>query len=501
MGATLRKRFEFRPGMYRQRHVRNGLVALALFALALFILYTGGKIPLLPKGGYTIKANFASSANVSAGKTPVRIKGIKVGEVEKVERQPGGRGVQITMRIDDDKVKLRPDAQADIYWRTLLGFQFYIQLDPGSLPGTLKGPIPESRTTVQTELDQVLQAVNPPSRAGIRTTIQQFDKGFNGNSPAGRVTDALGPAMKQIAPGVQALRGLNPGDLTELVRQAGDLTGVLRQDETSLGGLIKNADVTLGVTAARRADLGQILHDGPQTLSDTRNTMIRLRSTLDILDPVVEQLRPGVRRIAPMSAALRPALRELNPTLDDARPLLTKLRPALSHLGSASTAGISFMNRTTASLNRANSSILPDLNAKDPDIGIKFYEEIGPTVATVNDSAKEYDANGFMQRFHAFASGTRALGFVPCTANLAQLSLNCDDVQNTIAELLGMPAARGASHVRTVKDPAPQPASGGNPAAAAQQAVQQTADQAAAPAAQATGAVTNLLGEILGGGR
>jgi hypothetical protein len=269
---------------------------------------------------------------------------------------------------------------------------------------------------------------------------------------------------------------MNPGDLTELVRQAGDLTGVLRQDETSLGGLIENADITLGVTAARRADLGAILRDGPQTLDDTKSTMIRLRSTLDRLDPVAEQLRPGVRAIAPMSNALRPALRELNPTLDDARPLLTKLRPALSRLGDASDAGVSLMNRTTQSLTRANNDILPSLEAKDPDIGIKFYEEIGPTIATVNDSSKEYDANGFMQRFHAFASGTRAVGFVPCTANLAQLSLSCDDLNKTVLELLGIPMARGANNVK--------PAAG-------------------APAADGGGAVktvTDILHTVLGGG-
>jgi virulence factor Mce-like protein len=438
--AGLRDRFAFRPGMYRERHVRNGVIALGLMAIFLFFIYSGGKIPFLPKDGYTVQARFATAANVSPGKTPVRIKGIKVGTVEKVERQEGGRGVLVTMRIDDDNLRLRPDASAHIYWRTLLGFQFYVQLEPGAEPGELDGAIPVAQTTVQTELDQVLQAVDPPSQAGIRTILRGFDQGFNPGSPAGRTVDALGPAMKQIAPGLEALRGKNPGDLTTTIRQASDLMAVLAENEVALGGLVNNADTTLGVTAARRADLGSILRDGPQTLDDTKATMIRLRTTLDTLDPIAEALRPGLRELDNASIAVRPALRALNPTLDDARPLLTRLRPALTRLGAASKAGVSFMTRITPSLDRANDSILPALEEKDPDIGIKYYEEIGPTFATVDSSAQQYDANGYIQRFHAIASGTRIFGSLPCTQNLAQMELNCDDVGVVLQELLGLPA-------------------------------------------------------------
>src|ERR1700712_5360657 len=130
-------RFEQVPGQARERHTRNGIIVLVILFAVLYFAYSSGNIPFLPKGGTVVTADFATAANVTPGKTPVRVAGVDVGKVEKVERLPNGRGVRIKMRITDKGVKLRKDATAHIYWRTLLGFSFYIQLDEGASPQSL----------------------------------------------------------------------------------------------------------------------------------------------------------------------------------------------------------------------------------------------------------------------------------------------------------------------------------------------------------------------------
>ncbi|MBA2350187.1 MAG: MCE family protein, partial [Solirubrobacterales bacterium] len=157
----LMSRFEAIPGQARKRPFRNGMILLVLFGALLAFAFTGGGIPFLPKGGEVVTANFANIANVSPGKTPVRVAGVNVGDVEKVERLPGGRGVKVTMRIEDGLgVKLRRDARAHIYWRTLLGFSFYIQLDEGGAPEPLgETTVAMKDTTTQVELDEVIQAL------------------------------------------------------------------------------------------------------------------------------------------------------------------------------------------------------------------------------------------------------------------------------------------------------------------------------------------------------
>jgi virulence factor Mce-like protein len=432
-------RFERTPGMDEPNLIRRGLLLLGVFALILVILYGRG-IPFAPKGGDVITAEFTSAQNVSPGKTPVRVHGVLVGDVEKVSRRPGGRGVVIKMRIKQKGFTLKQDAQAHMLWRTLLGFNFYIDLDPGSssAPDLDGATIPLKHTTTQVELDQVLAALKPASRAGIQTTLKEFDKGFADPDAAGGVIDNLPGAMKQIGPGIGALRGEQPGDLTAVVRGTSRVVGGLARAESDLGGLVDNADTTLGVTAARRADLGQILSDGPATMAQTRKTLANVRGTLDVLDPVAQQLRPGARVLDDASASLQKALVPLRPVLDDARPTLTALRPALTRLKATATTGVPLLTDLEPMFDRLNNVLLPFLKEKDPKTGISTYEAIGPVAATVSSSASLFDQNGYTQRFGAgTAVSERSAGFLPCSTNLSEGQANCDDLSRLFTRILG----------------------------------------------------------------
>lgn len=437
----LLSRFESVPGQARKRPIRNGIIVLALFGALLAYAYSSGHIPFVPKGGQLVTADFKTIANVTPGKTPVRVAGVTVGTVEKTERLPAGRGVRVSMRVEDGKgVELHRDAQAHIYWRTLLGFSFYVQLDEGADPEPLgKTTIAMKDTTTQVELDQVVQALDKPSRKGLQTMFKEFDKGF-GDGPAGRSLDALAPAMTQVAPGLQALRGTKPGDLTDTVRQTSRLMGALAKNEVQLGQVVANANTTLGVTAARRSAIASTLQNGATTLDQTKATMVRLRGTLDQLDPRAEQLRPGVRELAPASKALRPALAELRPLLADARPTLQDLRPALTRLRGASRAGVPFIKAIDPTLNRTRDTIIPGLDARSKITERKLYEEIGPVAATVDSSAALFDAYGHVQRFQAVNGGPRSIAALPCSADLVTgKGITCSDLGTVLGGFFGGP--------------------------------------------------------------
>ncbi|WP_372788643.1 MlaD family protein [Paraconexibacter sp.] len=437
------KRFEFIPGTHRPKLMRNGALFLGLFGLVMMFAFLGGTLPFLPKGGDTIKAEFRTAANVSP-KTPVRVRGVKVGKVEKVDRRENGEGVVVTMRINKDngEIDLRRDARASIYWRTLLGFAFYIELEPGADPQKLGDEtIPMERTTAQVELDQVLASVDAPSRSGMQAIFREFDKGFDPekDSQAGPTIDNLGPAMRQVGPGLDALRGTQRGDLTRVIRNSSRLMGALARNELELGQVITNGNVALGVTAARRADLGQMLQQGPATLRDTRSTMVRLRTTLNELDPIAEDLRPGSRKLDDASAALRPALRELTPLLARTDPMLRSLRPALSRLGAAGTSGVKLMDGLDPTFDRLNDKLIPALDTKSDVTGLKMFQAIGPTFAAVQSSSQQFDSRGHVQRFHAIETSDKAIGAMPCYTDILQGSptLDCSDLQAIAAAYLG----------------------------------------------------------------
>lgn len=443
MLQALSKRFEHRPGEYRPRPVRNGLLVLGLFLFAMTYMLTGGSFLPLPKGGQVIKAEFARAPNIDLPTTTVRVKGVEVGKVEGVERTEDGRGAIVTMRIEDGHdLDIRRDARAAIYWRTLLGFQFYIELEPGSDARPLGDEtIPVSRTTNQVELDEVLASVDRPSRAALRTMMREFDVAFAEPGPPGATIDALPSAMRRIGPGLDALRGRGRGDLADTVRSVSRLTGVLARSDEQLGDLVSGASTTMAATAARRGDLAATLRGAPQVLADTSATMARIRTTLDELDPVAAALRPGARRLDETAATLRPALRRLRPVLDDARPLLADLRPALRRLDTASVEGTRLLRELDPTLRRTKDELLPWLDRTDGGTKIKNYQAIGPVAATVSSSAQQFDAFGHTQRFDAVRSGPRAPAFLPCHVDFPEnLDLNCADLQRVIGDIFGVPA-------------------------------------------------------------
>lgn len=436
--SALRRRFEFRPGMHRPRPMLGGAIVLAVFGALLYYGYSSGNIPFLSQGGYDVRAVFASGEDLRAGKTFVRVRGIDIGSVANVQRTRDGNAVIVTMHVTDPHVRLTSNASAQIYWRTLLGFAYYIQLNPGTSPTPLGGHvIPVSRTGVQVELDQVLEALTPPSRAGIRTTFDQLSAAFAPGNDAGASIDALAPAMRNAGPGIQALRGTEPGDLTNTVAQANRLVAGVSSSDAALGDLMTQTDATLAATNAEQRNIDATLEQGPQTLAETQATMSRLDGTLGLLDPVVDALRPGARALAPAATGLEPALAQLIPLLDQARPTLVSLRPALSKLAGAADTGVPLLGSLIPTFTRLNSTIIPALDARDPGTHLRLYEAIGPTLASVDSSASLYDANGYTQRFQAAAGGGNSLSFLPCGLDLAAYKLDCSDLERVVGELLG----------------------------------------------------------------
>jgi phospholipid/cholesterol/gamma-HCH transport system substrate-binding protein len=283
--------------------------------------------------------------------------------------------------------------------------------------------------------------------------MHQFAIGFGPHSQAGATIDALAPAMRNIGPGVSALRGATPGDITTTVQSSNRLLTALAKSDIQLGDLVGQADTTLGVTARRQADIGSTLQQGPQTLSETQATMTKLNGLLGRLDPVAEALRPGARELSPAAQALEPALAELRPLLDDARPTLAALRPALSRLGRAADSGVPLLDTLLPTFGRLNATIIPALAARDASTQLRLFETVGPTAATVSSAASLYDANGHTERFQAVAGGANTPSFLPCSLNLSAYKLNCSDLEAVIGELLGLsPAsARGSARDVTAK--------------------------------------------------
>jgi virulence factor Mce-like protein len=443
--SRIRDRFAYQPGMHRARPLRNGFILLGLVVLVLYAGYSRS-IPFLGKGGEEIQARFANATQVQGG-TVVRTAGVDVGEVTKVERERGRRGALVTMRINDDQdLDLKSDARAGIRWRTLLGRNMYIDLDPGT-PGNGElgaDGIPLDRTSIQTEADQAIQTLGPTQRRSVQETIAAFDAGTKEPKEIQAAIDAAGPALKKIRTGVGSLRGTNPGNLTDLVRETSRTMGALSTADEDLAGLVENGRVALGVTASRRDSLGSLLDQAPATMDDTRLTLARVRGTLNQLDPTAVDLLPGARALPDAADAARPALRRLDTVLDDAEPTLRALRPAVTRLATTVDPGNTTINALKPTVTRTNDVLLPFLNKKDEDTNLKLSEAIGPFFSVLSSAASGFDANGFMMNFQT-APSERTFQTLPCTTYLtdpdvpADKKFQCQALGDIVKALSGQP--------------------------------------------------------------
>lgn len=440
-------RLEIRPGQHRPHPMRTGAIMLGVVGILLYAGFTR-HVPFTSPEGDLVPVHVTNAADVKAGQ-PVRVKGIDVGKVEDVERGPGGRGAVLSLRIDPGKgVTLHRDARASVWWRTLLGYNNYVELDPGSPSAPPLGPegIPLSRTTVQTQVDEVLRPLTADARGALRTAIHEFDGGFGDTASVQDVVRRLGPGTAGLGPAITAMRGEHPGDdLPRLVSTASRAFGALARDEAALGGLIDHADTAMGVTAARRSDLARLVTEAPASMRQTRATLTRLERTLDVLDPVAERLQPGARRLAAATASTRAALDQATPLLRRTRPLLARLRPALRDLAPLGRDGTSLLQRFDPTVDRMRDVVVPWLRERDPDTKLRNYEAIGPTGSVLADAGSQFDANGFWIRFQT-APAERAVVTLPCVTMLtnpdAATRVDCTALSQALDAALGLTPPR-----------------------------------------------------------
>jgi phospholipid/cholesterol/gamma-HCH transport system substrate-binding protein len=289
-----------------------GVVTIAVIALATYFAF-GGSVPW--KSEHLFKAVVRSSNELKA-RSPVRIAGVNVGEVKKVERGPGATAI-VTFRVADSGLPIHRDATLKIRPRLFLEGNFFIDLQPGTpgAPNMRDGdtiPLPQTAGPVQ--LDQVLTALGTDTRKDLQTFLHVLSKSIDegGAEHFHRLVPLLEPALLRTAVATEALRGEGPGDLAGFVQDGERTARALASRRQQLPRLVGALDTTLTTLAERRTAVGQSL----EKLDDIAGHAPATFAALDRLFPTLRGF----------SIEARPALRDLPATLRLADPLLVQAR-------------------------------------------------------------------------------------------------------------------------------------------------------------------------------
>lgn len=259
---------------------RNDLIKLAVFLLlAGFVTYWVGLVTSAAHPGDRKQYNavFSNVSGLTTGDA-VRIAGVEVGKVTKIQVQPDST-VLVTFSVPTDDT-LNTSTEATVQYSNLIGDRI-IQLDrPDANMSTLPpgGTIPLARTKPALDLDTLLNGFKPL---------------FAGLSPA--QTNALSGDL------INALQGQNSA-LTALLQHAGSFTTAVGERQQLVGGVIRNLNAVIGTFDQHRAQVGSLIDELSGLLNGLKGQDTQ---TLD----AAAQINSFASTTSTLLAALRPNLR------------------------------------------------------------------------------------------------------------------------------------------------------------------------------------------------
>jgi len=273
----------------------------------------------------------------------VRVAGVRFGEVRRVEPHPQGAAVDMEL----DRGPVGAGARLRVRIRGLSAVP-YVELDRGDLsrPVPRGATIPRQRTTASTELVDVLDVFDPPTRASLRRVAPTLGAGVAGRGRDVNATLAdLGPALGGVTPLLSALSPRR-GALREA---AFDARLVLRalapSGSRELEALLPDAATTVETLADRSQGIEESVRLMPLAEDEAVRTLPLADATLRQARGALVELRPGLRSLRDALPSLRRLLSEeeglraaarlaraAEPVLAESRPLLVALRPVTAAL-------------------------------------------------------------------------------------------------------------------------------------------------------------------------
>ncbi|MBA2514213.1 MAG: MCE family protein, partial [Solirubrobacterales bacterium] len=412
-----------RTGRGGRRPQVVGLVALVLIALGTFLGFTKD-IPFTRE--FEVKAVF-ESANSIRPNSPVRIAGVNVGKVSKVEARDGTDAAVVTMQISEDGLPIHKDATLKIRPRIFLEGNFFVDLKPGSpsAPTVDDGyTIKVTQTATPVQLDQVLTALQQDAREDLKDVLDglgtalneeptaEEDRGVDGSTRGETGAESLNdaaddaaPALKSTAQVSEALLGSQPdSDLRRLIRGTSRATEGLARNESQLQDLVSSFNTTMAALASQDANLRTSIRELPPTLEQADTTLDSLNAAFPATRAFAREILPGVRESAATIDASFPWMEQARKWVSQAElgGLARELSPAARDLAGLTDAALDFLPQANLVARCATDVLLPtgDVPIRDEfATGVENYKEFFYTLVGLNGEGQNFDGNGQYVRF------------------------------------------------------------------------------------------------------
>lgn len=273
---------ESRP--FRDRNpVTIGAISLSVIALLVLLAFNAQSLPFIG-GGTVYSAQFSEAAGLRPD-DPVRVAGVKVGQVESLALEDGA--VTVEFRVRDAFVGDRSEAAIKI--ETVLGAKYLALVPQGTAeldPGT---PIPLDRTASPYDVVQAF--------SGLAQTIDDIDTG-------------------QLAQSFEVLSETfadTPDEVRTSLDGLSRLSQTIASRDAQLQQLLSATRDVTQVLADRNGEFTQLIIDSNTLLTEVQNRRQLIDSILTTTQQLSTQLSGLVQD---NTAALTPALAQLSTVTD-----------------------------------------------------------------------------------------------------------------------------------------------------------------------------------------
>ncbi|WP_337819694.1 MlaD family protein [Pseudonocardia sp. P1] len=369
------------------------------------VLVVGAVVALGGTGPYRVHAVLPSAVNIVEGGS-LLVNGFEAGRVSSIDVEDGQ--ARVTMDLDRAYAPLHDGATVTIGWKAVLS-ERSVQITDGnaSAPELPDGAMLTGSMPKATEVDDVLAALDAPTRDRLRSLVGNLDGALTGNEQNLNATlRTSGPAVSALGQVLQAV-GTDGPAIRNLVTRLNSMMGTVAERDQQVRTVIDEVGRFSSEAAARRDQVRDTLGQLPPTLD-------RAKSTLDLVPGVVDEAVPLLDGLRPATEKLGPVARNLRPLLQDLRPLTADLRPTLG-------AAQDLLGRTPGLLDVAHDTV-PGVtttvgNLQDPLSVLRpMMPEVMAWTSHWGSSMANYDGNGNYARVYFQEGPTSVLdspGVVP----------------------------------------------------------------------------------------
>jgi virulence factor Mce-like protein len=301
-----------------------GAVTVLVTTVAVFLAYNANNgLPFVPTT--TVKVRVANGANLVKG-NEVRSGGTRIGvvtDMRPVRLEDGSTGAELTLELEKAHGDLPTDSSLRIRPRSALGLK-YVEVNKGESEETFRSgdTVPSSQAEFATELDEVYEMFDKPTRKAAQENFKGWGDGFAARGQdLGRTLEELPPLLESLEP-VMATLAEPATDLGGLVEELADAARIVAPVSE------QNARLFTGM-----ADTFEALGRDEQALKDT---IAKSPATMDtgvesfrVQRPFLTDFTAFSRDFAGATEELKGALPPLNDAVRVGTPVQKRV-PALN---------------------------------------------------------------------------------------------------------------------------------------------------------------------------